>query len=347
MNAMSPRLWAVLAEVGVATVAVAVATGIKAYLVDPVIDLKDPYALYIAVVAFTAWWGWRGAAFSIVLSALAANYFFIPPFHSLHVADPADRWLMVLFFAEAGLIAWLVARLIHAQRLAERAVSMRDRFVATVSHDLRSPLQTILAWAHALLADTTSDPGRQARALQAIQRAVEQQQRLIDDLLDLSVAAQGKLQIQRQAMELMPLVQASAEAWAPQCEQRGVILKIEGPANPLIVDLDPDRLRQVIANLLGNCLKFTRSGDSIRVEVVAGQDAAVIRVVDSGEGIDPAMLERIFEPWQQADHTQRGGVGLGLAITRHLVELHRGSIRAESAGKGRGAAFEIRLPRAS
>src|SRR5215470_12476599 len=211
---MRPRLRAVLADVGLAVAAVAAATGVKAYCVDPVIDLKDPYALYIATVAFTAWSGWRAAVLSIALSTLAANYFFIPPFHSLHVADPADRWLMVLFFAEAGLIAWLIARLINAQRLAELAITMRDRFVATVSHDLRSPLQTILAWAQALL---------------AIQRAVEQQQRLRDDLLDLSVAAQGKLQIRTRAMELGPFVHAVVEAWAPQCGQRGVNLKIDGP----------------------------------------------------------------------------------------------------------------------
>src|SRR5215470_19543352 len=176
---MRPRLRAVLADVGLAVAAVAAATGVKAYCVDPVIDLKDPYALYIATVAFTAWSGWRAAVLSIALSTLAANYFFIPPFHSLHVADPADRWLMVLFLAEAGLIAWLIARLINAQRLAELAITMRDRFVATVSHDLRSPFQTTLAWAQALLADSTRDPGRQVKALLANQRAEEQQQRLL------------------------------------------------------------------------------------------------------------------------------------------------------------------------
>jgi len=343
---MRPRLRAVLADVGVAVAAVAVATGIKAYCVDPIIDLKDPFALYIAAVACTAWWGWRASVLSIALSTMAANYFFIPPFHALHVADPADRWLMVLFLAEAGLIAWLVARLINAQRLAELAITMRDRFVATISHDLRSPLQTVLAWTQTLLADSTSDSGRQTRALLAIQRAVEQQQRLIDDLLDLSVAAQGRLQIRPRTMELAPLVRAAVDAWAPQCEQRGVRLKVECPADPVIVHLDPDRLRQVVGNLLANSLKFTAPGGSIGVALTAGTDTAVIRVVDSGEGIEPPMLERIFEPWQQAGGSGTGGVGLGLAITRHLVELHRGSIRAESEGKGHGAAFEVRLPRA-
>src|SRR5262249_6331647 len=158
--------------------------------------------------------------------------------------------------------------------------------------------------------------------------------------------AQGKLQIRTRAMELGPFVHAVVEAWAPQCEQRGVNLKIDGPADAVIVRLDPDRLRQAISNLLANSLKFTPPGGSIQVTLISDAESAAIRVVDSGEGIDALLLERIFEPWQQGGST-RGGVGLGLAITRHLVDLHGGSIRAESEGKGRGALFEIRLPRAS
>src|SRR5262249_39791296 len=159
------------------------------------------------------------------------------------------------------------------QRLAELAITMRDRFVATVSHDLRSPLQTILAWAQALLADSTRDPGRQVKALLAIQRAVEQQQRLLDDLLDLSVAARGKLQIRTRAMDLGPFVHAVVEAWAPQCEQRGVNLKIDGPADAVIVRLDPDRLRQAISNLLANSLKFTPPGGSIQVTLISDAES--------------------------------------------------------------------------
>ncbi len=344
---MRHRLRLALTDLGMAVGTVALATGIKAYLVDPVIDLKDPYALYIAAVALTAWRGWRGVALCIVLSTMAANYFFVPPFHALHAEDPADRWLMALFIGEASLIAWLVARLKAERRLAERAIVVRDRFVATVSHDLRSPLQTILAWTHALLADSAHDPGRQRQALHAIQRSVEQQQRLIEDLLDFSVAAQGKLQLRPRRLDLGPLVRTVVDAWTPQCEQRGLILKAECAPERVMVDADADRMRQVIGNLLSNSLKFTAPGGSIRVEVAAARDAAVVRVVDSGEGIDPSMLDRIFEPWQQEGHPGREGVGLGLAITRHLVELHHGSIKAESAGKGQGTTVEIRLPRAA
>jgi signal transduction histidine kinase len=331
----------------VAVGTVGLATVLKAYLVDPIIDIKDPFALYIAAVALTAWWGWRWAALSIVLAALAGNYFFVPPLHSFHADDPADRWLLVLFVGEASLIAWLVARLKIERQIADHAVALRDRFVATVSHDLRTPLQTILAWAQTLRDHHEGDGTRHTRALHAIQRAVEQQQRLIEDLLDFSVAAQGKLQIHPQRLELGPFVSAVVEAWTPQCEQRGLVLKAECAPERLEVEADADRLRQVIGNLLSNSVKFTARGGSIRVEVAAAAGSAVIRVVDSGAGIPAAMLERIFESWQQEGPSGRGGVGLGLAITRHLVELHDGTIQARSEGRGHGTTVEIRLPRAA
>lgn len=331
----------------VAVGTVGLATGVKAYLVDPVIDIKDPFAMYIAAVTLTAWWGWRWAALSIGLAAMAGTYFFVPPLHSFHAANPADRWLLALFVAEASLIAWLVARLKAEREIADRAVALRDRFVATVSHDLRTPLQTILAWAQTLLDHPETDVVRQTKALHAIQRSVEQQQRLIEDLLDFSVAAQGKLQIHPRRLDLGPFVSAVVDAWMPQCEQRGLVLKVECAPERLEVDADADRLRQVIGNLLSNSVKFTARGGSIRVEVAAVDGSAVIRVVDSGAGISAAMLERIFESWQQEGPSGRGGVGLGLAITRHLVELHDGTIYARSDGRGHGTTVEIRLPRAA
>jgi signal transduction histidine kinase len=248
---------------------------------------------------------------------------------------------------EASLIAWLVARLKAEREIADRAVALRDRFVATVSHDLRTPLQTILAWTQTLLDHRGTDAARQAKALQSIQRSVEQQQRLIEDLLDFSVAAQGKLQIQPRRLDLGPFVSGVVDAWMPQCEQRGLALEAECAAEGLEVEADADRLRQIIGNLLSNSVKFTARGGTIRVEVAPAGPSAVIRVIDSGAGIPAAMLERIFESWQQERPSGRGGVGLGLAITRHLVELHEGTIHARSEGRGRGTTVEIRLPRAA
>jgi signal transduction histidine kinase len=343
----SSSVRATLSGAALALGTVAVATGAKAYLIDPVVDVKDPFALYIAAVALTAWWGWPWSGISIALSTVAADYFFVLPVHSLHLHDGADLTLMVLFVAESSLIAWLIARLKAERRIAERAVALRDRFVATMSHDLRNPLQTILAWTHIVLADRLVNPERVGKALQAIQHSVRQQQRLIEDLLDLSVAAQGKLQIDRRRMDLGPLVRAVVEEWIPHCEQHGVILKAEYVLEPVMVEADADRLRQAIENLLSNSVKFTPAGGSIRIQIAPVHDAAIIRVVDSGEGIDPAMLDRIFESWERAGRSTPEGVGLGLAITRHLVTLHHGTITAASVGKGHGTTFEIRLPLAA
>jgi signal transduction histidine kinase len=344
---MRGRVGHTLVSFAVAVGTVAAVTAVKAYLVDPVVDIKDPFALYIAAIAVTAWWDWRWASLSIAIAVVAGKYFFVPPLHSWHVQAASDRWLLALFVGEASLIAWLVARLEAARHIAAHAVALRDRFVATVSHDLRSPLQTILAWTHTLLARSDADGVQQRRALGAIQRAVEEQQHLINDLLDLSVAAQGQLHLRRNRLDLGPLVSSVVDAWTPQCEQRGLSLKAECMNGHVDVDGDADRLRQVIGNLLSNSIKFTARGGWIRVEVAAAPRAAIIRVVDSGAGIDPAMLTRVFEPWQQEQRSGRSGVGLGLAITRHLVELHDGSIRARSDGKGRGTTIEIRLPLAA
>jgi len=326
---------------------VAVATAVKGLLVDPVVDIKDPYALYVAAIAVTAWWDWRWASLSIAAASVMGTYFFVPPLHSWHVQSASDRWLLALFVCEASLIAWLVARIEVARLIAAQAVALRDRFVATVSHDLRSPLQTILAWTHTLLVRPDVDREQHTRALGAIQRAVEEQQRLINDLLDLSVAVQGQLHLRRRRLDLGPLVSSMVDAWTPQCELRGLTLKADCGSERLDVDGDADRLRQVIGNLLSNSVKFTARGGWIRVELAGRSGAAILRVVDSGDGIDPAVLSRIFEPWQQERRTGRGGVGLGLAITRHLVELHDGSIHARSDGKGRGTTIEIRLPLAA
>jgi signal transduction histidine kinase len=126
-----------------------------------------------------------------------------------------------------------------------------------------------------------------------------------------------------------------------------VILKAEYVLEPVMVEADADRLRQAIDNLLSNSVKFTPAGGSIRIQIAPVHDAAIIRVVDSGEGIDPAMLDRIFESWERAGRSTPEGVGLGLAITRHLVTLHHGTITAASVGKGHGTTFEIRLPLAA
>lgn len=344
MSAMRKR---VILDLLVAVGTVALATVVKASLVDPVVDIKDPFALYIAAVTLTAWRGWRWAALSILLGGLAGTYFFVPPLHSFHPHDPADRWLLALFVGEASLIAWLVGRLRAEREIADRAVALRDRFVATISHDLRTPLQTILAWTQALLGQRGTDATLQAKALESIHRSVEQQQRLIEDLLDFSVAAQGKLQIQPRRLDLGSFVHGVVDAWTPQCEQLGLVLEAACASERLEVEADADRLRQIIGNLLSNSLKFTGRGGSIRVEVAPVGRSAVIRVIDSGAGIPAAMLERIFESWQQERPSGRGGVGLGLAITRHLVELHEGTIHARSEGRGRGTTVEIRLPRAA
>ena len=238
------------------------------------------------------------------------------------------------------------AELAHAaRREAEAANRAKDDFLAVLSHELRTPLNATFGWVR-MLRSGQLDAGAAAHALEVIERNVSQQGRLISDLLDASRIVFGRLELSLQNVDLPALVTGVVESIRPTAELRGISLKSELDADAGPVRGDPDRLRQVVENIVGNAIKFTPQGGSVNVRLVRDGDVSLI-VSDTGRGIEPEALPQIFERFRQSDSTStraRAGLGLGLAIVRHLVELHGGRVRAESAGPDQGATFTIVLP---
>jgi PAS domain S-box-containing protein len=233
-----------------------------------------------------------------------------------------------------------------ARRQAEEASRLKDQFLAVVSHELRTPLNAVLGWAR-MLADGNLDAESTRRAVHVIERNAQAQARLIDDLLDVSKFLAGQTSLERRLVEIEPAVRAALEAVEPVASPRGIKINARVQSSGTRVQADPQRLEQIVLNLLANAVKFTPDGGNVAVDVTTTPACVEIRVSDSGQGIDPSELELVFEPFWQADKTHtrtHGGLGLGLAIVRHLVVAHGGSVRAVSDGPGLGSAFVVELP---
>jgi signal transduction histidine kinase len=234
-----------------------------------------------------------------------------------------------------------------ARREAEAANTAKDEFLAMVSHELRTPLNAILGWTRMLRAGALS-PEHKARALETVERNAMAQTQLIDDLFDMARIISGKLTIEIEPIKLVNLVNLSIDAIRPAAEAKGVRIEVKiGPDTVFPIVGDPNRLRQVVSNLLTNAIKFTPKGGRVVVELVEADGVAQIAVGDSGCGIDPAFLPYVFERFRQGDEGPKrtqGGLGLGLAIVRHIVDLHGGTVVAESEGIGKGSTFRLRLP---
>ncbi len=231
-------------------------------------------------------------------------------------------------------------------REAQEANRLKDEFLATVSHELRTPLTAILGWAHMLRTGQFAGESA-ASAFETIERNARAQSQLIDDLLDVSRAITGKLRIDVRPVDPNSFIDAAVESVRPAAEARGVRLQKVTDTGVVTVSGDPVRLQQVVWNLLSNAIKFTPRGGRVRVMLERVNSHVEISVSDDGAGIAPEFLPHVFDRFRQADQkTTRthGGLGLGLSIVRHLVELHGGSVRAESEGEGRGSTFTVALP---
>jgi signal transduction histidine kinase len=230
---------------------------------------------------------------------------------------------------------------------AEQASRAKDEFLSTLSHELRTPLNAIVGWA-TLLRQGTLPPDREVRALETVERNARIQARLIDDMLDLSRIEQGKLVLSVGPVEMVKVVEAAIDAVRPAAEAKGVRLQPVLDSHATIVG-DADRLQQIAWNLLSNAIKFTPRLGRVQIRLRRAHSFVELVVADNGQGIDPEFLPFVFDRFRQADpsFTRRaGGLGLGLAIVRSLVELHGGTIVARSDGTGTGATFEVRLPMA-
>jgi PAS domain S-box-containing protein len=233
-----------------------------------------------------------------------------------------------------------------ARRRAEEASRAKDEFLATVSHELRTPLNHMLGWI-TMLRSGKLQPEKTQKAFDTIERNVRAQGRLIDDLLDVSRIISGKLLIEPSRIEIAKVVEAAAESIAPVAEGKGVNFKTTLAPEAGMVLGDPDRLQQAIWNLLTNAVKFTPEGGHVELRLTRVNSQIEIAVIDDGPGITPDFLPHVFDRFRQKDATsarQHGGLGLGLAIVRHLAELHGGSVRVESEGESRGTTFTITLP---
>ena len=239
-----------------------------------------------------------------------------------------------------------LAREQAARTEAEAATRAKDRFIAVLSHELRTPLNAMLGWARMLRTEKL-DEATTARAMEVIERNIKLQGRFIEDLLDVSRIVEGRLRLEARPIMVAPAVDAALAAMRAAAEAKGIRLEsaLDATAGP--VRGEPARVQQIVWNLVSNAIKFTPSGGRVEVDLARRDSSVEIRVRDTGKGLDAELLSQVFTRDGIVHHSSRrpqGGLGLGLGIVHRLVELHGGTVRAESAGPGQGATFTVTLP---
>lgn len=365
-----------LLRYGFAVLAVLLALLIR-WPLQPVLQKSVPFLFFFPAVMAAGWWGRLGPGLlATALSVLASDLLFLDPVGSLGIEEFPGRVQLVLFSLTGVFVSLLnealhrekhrveeiAAQLLEAQKeakeseerfritaaAAEEANRIKDDFLATVSHELRTPLNAMMGWAQILLA-ADADPEKREKGLATIVRNGRLQAQLINDLLDVSRIITGKMRLDAQPVELVPVIEAALESIRPAAEAKEIRLLclFDPQAGP--VKGDPARLQQVVWNLLANAVKFTPKGGKVEVRLERAGSHVEILVADTGIGISPAFLAHVFDRFRQLDGSikrQHGGLGLGLSIVRHLTELHGGTVRAESPGEGQGSTFTVTLPAA-
>lgn len=233
----------------------------------------------------------------------------------------------------------------EARKIAEEASLAKDEFVAQVSHELRNPLNSILGWTTMMRSEV--EQREMFRGLEVIERNAKHQLQLVEDLLDIARAAKGQIRLNVEPVEIGKVIDAALDSTRPAGEAKSIELQTQIKTRNSVVDADPHRLQEILWNLLSNAVKFTPRGGKVEITVDRLDHHLEIIVSDSGIGIDPEFLPLVFDRFSQARNDggrKASGLGLGLAIVRHLVELHGGTISAHSAGEGKGATFKVTLP---
>jgi signal transduction histidine kinase len=243
-------------------------------------------------------------------------------------------------------LAQLLVRERTARADAEKANRLKDEFLATLSHELRTPLNAVIGWSRILKAGRL-DNESSVHAIEVIERNAWAQKQIIEDILDVSRVITGKLQLHLGPVSLVPVVNAALDAVRPAFEAKDIRVQTQFSDDLKVIAGDANRLQQVVWNLLSNASKFTPVGGTVGIRVSQDETYAEIEIRDTGPGIDTEFLPHVFERFRQADGSTtrtHGGLGLGLAIVRHLVELHGGQIAAENISPGSGAIFTVKLP---
>jgi signal transduction histidine kinase/ActR/RegA family two-component response regulator len=327
-----------------------------------------PIVSFTIAITIAAWYGGFGPGLLATgLSFLAADYLYHPNHHTFEVDSVTSAVALgVLVFA--GLLISLLCESLHGtrrrleaeQELLRQSVELqrhmqealaesdrrKDEFLATLAHELRNPLAPVRNAIHILRARLPPTPELQW-ARDVIDRQVTQMARLIDDLMDVSRITRGTFELRRERVSLVEVVRLAVETSRPGIDASGHDLVVRIPSEPIYLDADAIRLAQVFSNLLNNAAKYTGPGGRIAITAERDSGAVVVSVQDSGIGIPSQMLAHVFEPFTQLDRSlerSRGGLGIGLALARRLVEMHGGAIEAQSPGTGQGSRFIVRLP---
>jgi signal transduction histidine kinase len=321
---------------------------------EPLLD-HVPTAGLVGAVLVVAWFG--GLAPALFATTLGAALLALAPSYAAPGYTLAHVTNVVLFVTVSLVISRLASarraidrerqRLLESERAArgraERLSRAKDDFLAMVSHELRSPLTAIIAWVEVLRRSEGGNPTVR-RAIGPIERNARLQARLIDDLLDVARISEGTLELRRVRIDMVPIFRHIMESHHPAARAKGVILAHQVEVAALPLEIDAQRIEQVIGNLVVNAIKFTPAGGRVAVSLERVADRARIVVSDTGPGIAAELLPHIFEPFRQgADARSYGGLGLGLAIVRHLVTLHGGTV-CVAPGAERGATFVVELP---
>jgi signal transduction histidine kinase len=287
----------------------------------------------------------RGGAYDFIQKPIDRDYFLASLNRAIHMRQLSRQVEEQRLALErhANELEQIVEERTRELREANKA---KDEFLATVSHELRTPLTAILGWAK-LLRSGKLDDTASARAIETIERNAKSQAQIIEDILDVSRIITGKLRLDVRNVELVPIIETAIDAVSPAADAKGIRLysALDPNAGPILGD--PDRLQQVVWNLLSNAIKFTPRGGRVTVRLMLVHSRVEITVSDTGQGIETELLPFVFDRFRQGNSSltrRHGGLGLGLAVVRHLVELHGGSAFAESPGEGKGSTFTVTLP---
>jgi signal transduction histidine kinase/CheY-like chemotaxis protein len=351
-----------LPGIAVALVSVAAATALTAALWPLVTPSATP--LFFAAVVVSSWFGgMRPGLLATVLSVLLTEAYFLPPMFGI---DFGTAVRAASFVTVAVLVASLYERARASQRRSEELARARedllreeqalraeaettsrakDEFLATLSHELRTPLNAMVGWLW-WIRQGSLDPARQTRAMETIDRNCKALAQRIEDLLDVSRIITGKLRLDMTSVPLASAVEAAVLAVRPAAAAKGILLTVTLDEVPPVAG-DPDRLQQVVWNLLSNAIKFTPEAGRVEVQLTRIAGSVVVTVTDTGCGIARDALPYVFARFNRADATASRGLGLGLSLVRHLVEMHGGTIEVMSPGPGLGASFVMTLPAAA